>query len=175
MTTVTLAVSISVAIFCTVLFVMTAAAVIVCAKKKGLYTSRRSDVLYDEPSSIILNERYQSTTDWSTPYRSRLDTSMVTNALYEPNTLKMPDAANRHMSVASERLYASIHVRQRTMFPDVHSTGDHASGAHIADEIETKMNEAYAAANDAERIGVTRTDSHYSLHSNSYTYVVLDT
>ena len=62
-TTVTLAVSISVAVVCTVLFVMTAAAVIVCAKKKGLYTSRRSDVLYDEPSLIILNERYQSTTD----------------------------------------------------------------------------------------------------------------
>ena len=121
--------------------------------------------MYDKPSSIILNERYQPTTEWSTPYRSRLDTSMVTNALYEPNTLKMPDAANRHTSVASEQLYASVHVRQRTMFPDVHSTGDHASGAHIADEIETK---AYAAASNVERIGVTRTDSHFSPHSNSY-------
>ena len=165
MTTVTLTVSISVAVFCTVVFVMIVAAVIVCAKKKGLYTSRRFNVLYDKPSSIILNERYQPTTEWSTPYRSRLDTSMVTNALYEPNTLKMPDAANRHTSVASEQLYASVHVCQRTMFPDVHSIGDHASGAHIADEIETKMNEAYAAAS---RIGVTRTDSHFSPHSNSY-------
>ena len=89
MTTVTLTVSISVAVFCTVVFVMIVAAVIVCAKKKGLYTSRRFNVLYDKPSSIILNERYQPTTEWSTPYRSTFDTSMVTNALYEPNTLML--------------------------------------------------------------------------------------
>ena len=57
--------------------------------------------------NLLQNERYQPTTEWSTPYRSRLDTSMVTNALYEPNILQMPDidAANRHTSVASERLY----------------------------------------------------------------------
>ena len=60
------------------------------------------------------------------------------------------------------------------MFPDVHSIGDHASGTHITDEIKTKMNEAYAAARNVERIGVTKTDFHFSPHSNSYTYIVLD-
>ena len=160
--------AVGVVIVCAIVFVITAA-VVACVKKKGKYTFGSPRGRDEASESMTMNPLYHG---WSTPppNRSKPEMSTTMNAMCEPSRLRTPDTADRHASAASERLYASIH--QRTMFQGhtVRSIGDPASTcSHIADDIETKMNEAYAA-NDLESFKITTPTPH---SQSAYDYIVL--
>ena len=152
----------------TIVFVITAA-VVACVKKKGKYTI--DGVRYEASESMIMNPGYHG---WSTqpraPSSSIAETSMIVNAINEPNLLRVPVTANRSTSIAaSERLYASIH--QRTILRNVYSVG--APVSNTDDDIVTKTNEAYHAAADSEPSIATTPSPHSQPANSDYDYVVL--
>lgn len=105
------------------------------------------------PESMIMNPGYHG---WSTQpralSRSITETSMITNAINEPNLLRVPVTVNRSTSIAaSERLYASIHPASNT-----------------DDDIVTKMNE------DSEPSIATTPSPHSQPANSDYDYIVLE-